>query len=152
MALNLDQLAARWILGLMSGSEIANAATQALAEGYDGPGLRVVAGTVDPDLSDVNAEFERALDELKAPRPSRKAAALLLARDYASRILEGSLGPYEGAKKISVDLAREIRPDDHTLDPFIYWSDEHDDAHDADRRRYCELTIIQSARDLLMTG
>ena len=72
MALNLDQLAARWILGLMSGSEIANAATQALAEGYDGPGLRVVAGTVDPDLSVVNAEFERALDELKAPRPSRK--------------------------------------------------------------------------------
>ena len=111
--------------------------------------MRLLAGTVDPDLSDVNAEFERALDELKAPRPSQKAAALLLARDYASGILEGSLGPYEGAKKISVDLAREIRPDDHTLDPFIYWSDEYEDAHEAERRRYCELTIIQSARNFL---
>ena len=149
MGLNLERLAARWVLGLISGSEIANAATQALAEGYDGTGLRVVAGTVDPDLGDVNAEFERALDELRVPKPSRKAAALLLAREYASRILEGSLGPYEGAKKISVDLAHEIRPDDHTLDPFIYWSDGHEDAAESDRRRDCEVAIIQSSRNLL---
>jgi len=50
--------------------------------------------------------------------------------------------------KISVDLVREIRPDDHRLDPFIYWSDEYEDM-ESDRRHYCEVRIIQSALDLL---
>ena len=149
MTLNIERLAARWVLGLMPGDEIANAATQALAEGHDGPALRSLADTIGTTLREQSIEFEKALAELKAPQPSRTAAAMFLARDYAARILDGSLGPYEGAKKIWVELSGEVRPNDHSLDPFIYWADEYEDAQDTERRRESERAIVESARQLV---
>ena len=149
MALDIEQLAARWVLGHVPGEDLPAAATQALVNGYDGPALREIAGTANPLLRDVADLFERALDELGARRPSRKEAALILARGYAARIVDGSLSPYAGAKAIWRECACEVRPDDHTLDPFIYWADEFEDTRDPERRRLCESAIVDSARQLV---
>jgi len=42
-----------------------------------------------------------------------------------------------------------IRPDDHTLDSFVYWADEFEEAEDLQRRDYCEAAIIESARNIV---
>jgi hypothetical protein len=149
MALDIEQLAARWVLGQLHGKELAGSATQALLDGYDGPALREIAGTAEPLIRDVADVFERALDELRARRPSRKQAALILAKAYAARIVDGSLSPYAGAKAIWQELTSELRPDDHTLDPFIYWADEFEETRDPERRKLCESAIFESARELM---
>jgi hypothetical protein len=151
MTLDVEQIAARWVLGQLTGREAAEAAVQALLEGHDGPALREVAGTVNPVVRDVAPAFERALDELRATRVSRKQAALFLAKRYAARILDGSVSPYSGARSIWQELSLEVRPDDHTLDPFIYWADEYESAHDPERQKQCELAIVDSARTLVAT-
>ena len=86
--------------------------------------------------------------KLRVQRPSRKEATLFLAKRYAARILDCSLGPYTGAKLIW-ELSYEIRPADHTLDPFIYWGDEFEDTLDPERQRLCESAILDSARELV---
>jgi len=151
MGLDVERIAARWILGQLTGRELAAAATQALVEGYDGPALREIAGTVDPAIRDVAAVFERVLGELRAPQASRDEAALILAKRYAAQIRDGSLSPYTGAKAIWRELFYELRPGDHTLDPFIYWADEFDDTRDPERQKLCESAILDSARQLVGT-
>jgi hypothetical protein len=149
MESNIERIAARWVLGLISGADLSAIATQALVDGHDGSALRELAGTTDTTLRDSTGLFEQALNELHAPRPSRKEAAFILARFYAAGILDGSLSPYQGAKAIWTKLSYEIRPDDHTLDAFIYWADEFEETDEPQRRSLCEAAIIEGAHELV---
>jgi hypothetical protein len=120
-------------------------ATQALLDGFDGLALCELAGASNPILSDATGKFEKALDEIHASKLSPKEAVIVLAKIYSKQILDGSLKPYEGAKIIWQDLSYVIRPDDHTLDSFVYWADEFENAADIQRRNYCEAAIVESA-------
>jgi hypothetical protein len=149
---SIDRTAARWVLGLSAGTKLVRAAVDALREGYDGPSLRVLAGYDDPAPCDIAALVEQCFDELKASRPDRRDAALLLAREHAEGIMNGSLQPYEGASLIWRQLATVIRPEDHSLDGFVYWADEYEDASDEQRSAECEAAILETARLFLAAG
>ena len=151
MSVDFEEVAARWVLGQVTGSQVAAAATQALLEGHDGPALREVAGTFGPAIRDVAPAFDRALVELGVAQRSRKEAALFLAKRYAARIVDGSLSPYAGARAIWHELSSAVRPADDALDPFIYWADEYENTHDPERRSQCESAILVSARKLVAT-
>lgn len=86
MKINIEEIAARWTLAQVTGSEIPDIATQALVDGHDGPALRELAGTIDPTLRDSTHLFETALEELQAPRMTRKEAAYILARRVAEQL------------------------------------------------------------------
>jgi hypothetical protein len=149
MKINIEEIAARWTLAQIAGSEIPDIATQALVDGHDGPALRELAGTIDPALRDTAHRFETALEELQAPSMTRKEAVYILARRVAEQIINQTVKPYEGAKAIWTQFAVEVRPDDHGLDPFIYWADEFEEANELQRKEYCEAAILQSAIELV---
>jgi hypothetical protein len=149
LALNRELLGARWALGLVRAEELPRAATDALAAGFDGPALRTIAGTLQPRLEELWGRFESALREVGAPQMGRTVAAEFLARCYAEDIITGMVSPHEGARKIWKEAAHELRPADHTLDPFIYWADEYEEASDDDRRQVCRDAIVENARMLV---
>jgi hypothetical protein len=149
MKTNVDQIAARFVLGLIPSEELPAIATQVLVDGFDGSALCELAGETNPTLSDATGQFEKALDEIHASKLSPKEAVFVLAKIYSKQILDGSLKPYEGAKIIWRDLSYVIRPDDHTLDSFVYWADEFENADDFQRRIYCHAAIFESARKFI---
>jgi hypothetical protein len=151
MKIDIKKLAARWTLGRLQGAEIPEIATQALMEDYDGPALRELAGAVNPDLRDSAHIFEAALEELQAPTMTVKEAAYLLAREVSEKIINQKLTPYEGAKTIWSQFADEVRPDDHGLDPFVYWADEFEETTDFHRKEFCEAAILRAAIELVRT-
>jgi hypothetical protein len=75
-----DVARAYWLQPLLL-EQMPDIATQLLADGYDTPSLRQVAGMVHGDPRDVREAFIRALQELDLWLPDRRAAELLLARD-----------------------------------------------------------------------
>jgi hypothetical protein len=68
---------------------------------------------------------------------------------HATRIVNGTATPHEGARSIWNELFYQLEPGDHSIDPFVYWADEYEDAVDDERRRYCEAAILQSAQNYL---
>jgi hypothetical protein len=146
MRLDVEQLAARWVLGMLPSTEMPGAAAQALVDGHDGPALRELAGEHDPILSAVQRVFERALGELQAPSLCRRDAALLLAHRVCERVTSGKAEPYVGAKQI---WALQIKAPEvgHALDPFVYWANEFEEAEDSERRRYCEAALLAAAKE-----
>jgi hypothetical protein len=75
MQLDVEELAARWVLEAIQGSELPAAATRALTDGFDGQALRELAGEIDPSRGGVSLLVERALSELGAPKLTRRDAA-----------------------------------------------------------------------------
>jgi hypothetical protein len=148
MKLDVEQLAARWVLDLIPSDEWPEAAAQALTDGRDGPALRELAGERDPIRSEISRVVERALVELGAPKLSRRDAAMALAKRLAAQIVEGSMEPYDGAKRIW-QLQFLVADVGHALDPFVYWASELEDASDAQRSRFCIDAILASARELV---
>jgi hypothetical protein len=122
-------------------------AATALADGCDSPSLRVLAGLADADLEEVSSLFERALVELELPLPTAPEAAMGLARDIATKVLDGATTPYGGAKQIW-ELSLRI-PDEHLpqLDTFIYAASEWEDRPE-DRNIFAE-GIVVAARELV---
>jgi len=147
MTLDVEQLAARWVLEAIPSCELPAAAVQALSDGHDGPSLRQLAGEINPIRSDVSLLVECALVELGAPKLSRRDAALVLASRLAARIVDGSQPPYDGARQIW-RLRNDVPELDHEFDPFIYWASEFEEASDEERKQFCIDAILASARDL----
>ena len=68
--------------------------------------------------------FDRALVELKVPKPSERDAVMYLARETARKIVTGATAPYEGAKQIwelTLPVSDEKLPE---LDSFVYAASE----------------------------
>ena len=147
MSLDIEAFAARWILATIPANELPDVASIALTVGHEGPALRELAGEIDPSRSDVSSLVDRVLRELGAPQLTRADAAVVLATRVAARIVDGSVEPYDGAKRIW-HLAREVPEVGHALDPFIYWASEFEDATDDARQQFCAQAILASARSL----
>ena len=139
---------AKWVLGLLSSEELPKIATYALDTGMDTPALRQLAGELRPVMADVGPIFNKALGELGSTLPSKPEAGLMVAREHAAEILEGTISPSEGARRIWRDQLEvpDLKPQ---RDPFVYWASEWEDADDPGRRAYCENAIRKAARNLL---
>jgi hypothetical protein len=144
--------AAKWVLGLLSVQEIEELATSAMVQGYDGPALRQLAASPAGSLRDIEDSVQSMFLELGVALQDRATSVTLIALKYAGLIADGTLPAYEGARFIWQKLAIEIRPHDHSLDDFIYWADEYENATDTKGRQFCERSIVQAAQQLLNAG
>jgi hypothetical protein len=80
------------------------------------------------------------------------ANLIRVASNIAEAILAGSTSPYDGAYRIWKECQLVLKPGDHRLDPFVYWSSEYEDTSDADRRALCEKAIRVAAEALVQSG
>jgi hypothetical protein len=131
------------VLGLAGPEELADAGSAALDDGLDSPALITLA---DADRNDARAVFERALTELRVPKPSTREAILRLAHDTATEILDGTIAPYTGARRIWELTLRAPTERIPELDPFIYAASEWEDR--PEDRVHFEQGIILEARTL----
>jgi hypothetical protein len=75
-----------------------------------------------------------------------------IAQQIAEEILAGSVSPYDGGHRIWKECQLQLKPGDHRLDPFVYWSSEYEDTLDAERRTLCDKAICVSAEASVRTG
>ena len=142
-----DVVAARWVLGLIPSQALPQIATGALEAGLDFPTLRELAGELHPSLDASGPLLKEILDEIGVGIPDRSRAGLVLARAYAAQITDGTLSPYEGARRIwriQIDVEGLM----HDLGPFVYWASEWEEADVAGRREQCETAIRTAALGL----
>lgn len=144
--LSLD--ASSIVLGVIRSDGLPAVAATALADGWDSPSLRVLAGSPRSD-PDVRSLFERALSELNVSLPTPREAVIVLANDIAASVLAGTVAPYDGAQRIT-ELSLRL-PEDaehlHELDTFIYAASEWDDRPE-DANIFAE-GVVSAARELL---
>ncbi|MDQ6772224.1 MAG: hypothetical protein M3024_04430 [Candidatus Dormibacteraeota bacterium] len=145
----LQAAAFKTVLGLTPPEELPGTAAAALGDGCDSPSLRALAGLADGEIEEVNSLFEMALAEVELSLPTAREAAMALARDIASKVLEGVTTPYRGAKQIW-EISMRL-PDEHLpqLDTFIYGASEWEE-RPADRNLFAE-GIVVAAHELVDT-
>jgi hypothetical protein len=109
---SLDVARARLALGTLQSGALPDVAAELLEAGQDTPSLRVLAGSVQPVMSDVGPVFEHALRELGLAPLDKQQALRVLMRRHAHAILSGEVEPYEGARLIWDDISHEYEPFD----------------------------------------
>ena len=91
-------------------------AVDALAEGHDGPSIRLLAGLDlhgSPNSFETAALVEEALRELGVPQSDRDARARRYVRDVCAAMIVGEIAPSQGADLIH---RRVITPLQHPAD------------------------------------
>jgi len=140
----LIEVAARLVLGLAGPEDLPGAADAALNDGLVSPTLVALS---DADTSEARILFDRVLNELSVSKPNQPEAVMLLARNVASEIANGTIAPYAGAKRIwDLTLCVPIEPIPE-LDPFIYAASEWEER--PEDRVHFEQGIISEARALM---
>jgi hypothetical protein len=142
------EAAALWKLRLVEASRLPSIAAALLVKGYDTPPLRRLAAEESDSLADLGRMFDQVLDTLGGePFESERSAAVWLIPEIASRIAEGTVEAYPGARviwKISlVDGVGSLKE----ADPFIYCASEWEDR--MDDREFFARSIVEAARRLV---
>lgn len=156
--MNRPLTVALWVLRRLPSEQIPQMATNWLAAGLDSPSLRQLAAVSEPVMSDVGPVFERALTELGIVTPKKQEALMYLARHYAQQIVDGTVSPYDGARKLWWEVSNEVERPSQLLLSFVGAASELDDLPERtvqdgnDRQTYArelEDMIVSSARELL---
>jgi hypothetical protein len=121
LALTWDTGLALLALGLLQSDRIKELATAGLANGFDSPMLRQLAGGATG--SDPRTVFLACTAELRIALPSKRHAARHLARTIATAVVAGSIDPFDAARGLGT-ISREVGGEFHELDPFIYAESE----------------------------
>lgn len=146
-----DQLklaAAKLALDLMPAGSLPDVATAAPVDGCDSPSLVLLAGLAKAEVDEANALFKKSLEELNISVPSDRDAVLVLTRQIALGILDGTTNPYAGARRIW-DLSLRVAPQQQLpeLDTFIYAASEWE-SRPADRNIFVQ-GILAGAQELV---
>lgn len=88
--MQLEIAIARWVLGLVSSENLPEIAVHVLEVGFDTPALRQLAGESRPLMRNAGPMFEKVLVEIGTMLPTKSEAGLIVAREYATEIAEGS--------------------------------------------------------------
>jgi hypothetical protein len=128
------RLAVEYYFGNLQYWRLPRVAIDALEEGYDGPGLRNLAGMVNPVESDMLAdEIARAFREMGVDAPiSKESARLFLAIESAQRAMNGESNVFDEATHIRISLCELSEPPD-ALKRIVSLSQE---ANNAPRYRW----------------
>jgi len=133
--LDLQVIAARYVLGELSTCELARIADALLDQGIYSPAVGELATTRDLILADAGPLFEQVLQDLHAEIPSREDAVWILLRHHIGRIAYEDVAPRAGLRLVldvynRADLQAQSRAyvgDSHGIQQLIgaYW--EYDD-------------------------
>ncbi|WP_432486222.1 hypothetical protein [Kineococcus esterisolvens] len=142
----LRQARARAVLDLLPVEQMPTWAAHALAYGHDSPALRELAGLDGADPRQVHDAFSTALDELGVPVLSEKQAHWQMAHAWAQAAVDGTLAPYEAARRIWRHACSPLGHPD-ALAAFAGLASEWEDA--PAHRAACEADIVAAAHRLL---
>ncbi len=136
---------AEWLLGRLAPDALPQLAAGMLAQGRDGPGLRVLAGMSRPDREEARNVVEATFADLGLQPMTRGEAAWTVVKALAQKIIDGEISPYEGAREIGTiaDQHRELT----SLKVFSGLASEWED--DLPHRTRYEEFILEEASDLL---
>jgi hypothetical protein len=74
---------------------------------------------------------------------------LAKARFHAGQIIDGVVEPLTGAQLIWQECSLQCNPRETSLDPFVYWASEFEDAIDSDRQIFCSRAMVEAAHSFL---
>lgn len=101
----LDDAIARMSLQLLPVEDLPAIAAEALANEFDSPALRILAGSDPAEPPAALWElFSKAVRELGLPFPSRLNAARIVLQSYLRDIAQRKISPVAGVKRILKDL------------------------------------------------
>lgn len=135
-----------YVFGLSSSDALPSIGLQLLEEGYDSPSLRQLAGYSASDAGECRELFTKTLIELGIILPSLSEAGLSVARGIAAEVLQETITPYIGAKRIWSRVYNRL-PDLEQLRPFVGLASEHED--DVHHREEYARDIINECHKLL---
>ncbi|KAA3611947.1 MAG: hypothetical protein DWQ01_07645 [Planctomycetota bacterium] len=143
----MDLIVSKAALGFFLSDDLPKIGVQALEHGWDSPSLRILAGLYQSEAEEAKRMFTRALSELGITIPTKRNAALNLAKETAKNILAGMTEAYPGAKEIWNLTLSALDEDLHELDPFVYAASEWEDR--PEDRPFFEKAIVSAAKDLV---
>ena len=137
MPLDPKKLAVEYYFGDLQYWKMPRVAQDALAEGYDGPALRSLAGSANRVASDIRVEeIDSAFREMGVDAPiAKEEARLVLAIESARRVLDGKSDAFEEATHVRIHLCELSDPPD-ALSRIVNLSKE---AKNAPRSRWASI-------------
>ena len=146
----VQQIAASERLDLISPEQVVDWASQWVAE-IDSTALLSLASLEKPaNRVDVRELVVTLLQELRLDPVDDQQAGLKVARQVAQQIIDGSVSPVEGAKRIWWDVSRRVPLIEEWLRPFGGLASEWED-NVALRQEY-EVDIVEAAQRLVSEG
>jgi hypothetical protein len=138
-----------WQAGELAAELLPDVACEALAQGYDGPNLQMLAGLIGvwaPDrVWEVEPLAPRALDEMGISERTRDEAALQLGRALAAEVASGDCDPRSGAQKLYFLWLNHLEAEAlYPLSAFGSLTDQWDD--DEAARAEIETKIAEDAK------
>jgi hypothetical protein len=129
MRLDPKRLAVDYYFGDLQYWKLPGIAADALAEGYDGPAPRSLAGLENPVASDIREkEIDSAFLEMGVTAPiSMDEARLILAIESAQKALDGRSNVFDEATYVRIHLCKLADPSD-VLKRVVNLSKEAKDA------------------------
>lgn len=131
--MNIMEIQAQWVLGLLPPEKMPEIALFALEAGYDGDALRILAVLEAPDLEEAVSLFEAWLQSLDCENMPRDEAMRIYIRAISRQILENEIEPYIGARQIWNASIKIVDLKFHDADAFVYAASEYEsrpDEHD----------------------
>ncbi|HEX2295401.1 MAG TPA: hypothetical protein VHN37_08845 [Actinomycetota bacterium] len=142
---DLALTAALHSLGKVLTDDLPAAAAEALAAGADTPSLRRLAGATTSNAFELEELLGRALGELGIHAVTRERALTAVARHRAQQIVDGEIGPVEGAGMIW----RLFDDYPAIVMPFLSLEDMHGYETRPRARRRIEAEIVEEAKSYL---
>jgi hypothetical protein len=98
--LNFEQNIDRYILGIITASDLPEIALQAMEDKYESESLTILAGlTRDEDFFRIDYYFKQTVRELSLSIPDKRQAAINYAETLIEEINRGERGVFEGTKE-----------------------------------------------------
>jgi len=139
---------ARWYCGYVLPEDLPSFAADALEAGFDGYALRQLAGLVRPTSRDVGDLFVRSLGDMGLEKPgSIQEAILTIAKSVSKSIVDGTVDPFEGARRLSHLAQTAGYPE--SLAQFFFLTEELGIGEFARSRNLIRTDIVAEAEKLL---
>lgn len=114
----LKVLHAKWTLQSVYPEDVPEICQALVEAGLDSPTLRKLAGLNPPEYDQVPQLLPRLFSETGMEEKTKIEAAWLLVHEYSNRILKGTMGAYEGARRIG-QFGNDFDPLFPYLRPFV---------------------------------
>ncbi|MEH0018639.1 MAG: hypothetical protein V6Z89_03250 [Desulfobacter sp.] len=156
--MDIQQAAAFYRLNQLTSKDLSELACSYIQAGIESESLVLLAGTINPIMSEVGNLFEKSLSELGYKLPPTNEALFSVAKYYAKQIIDEEVTPYQGAKNIWWHVTNLLENPSKLLLYFVGAASEIEDLPyrytssgydpDAQIKEY-ENGIIESAREIL---
>jgi hypothetical protein len=147
---DVETAVTEWQAGLTDWSELPDIAAAALADGFDGPSLRNLAGLLGLPWTEIQWQAPELLAgvaaEVGVPQRTQDEALEIMVHTEAERIVRGEVAPEVGAQRIfKLFLRNPARTDWLAVGGYVdEWEDEATD----EIRAALRSQIINAARNL----